>query len=84
MTYMKRYKRLCGCKVNIFYNNGAEKKYPNVFNHRGLHIPYRTRCKFHKLTLDIRSSYLDYKISGDKSCYWLKMWFKYQIKGDKQ
>ena len=66
MTYMKRFKRLCGCQVNIYHNNNAEQK---------------LSCKFHKLMLDIQSSYLDYKSSGDKSCYWIKMWFKYQIRG---
>ena len=79
---MKRFKRLCGCQVNIYHNNNAEQKLSSVFTHRGLHIPYKTRCKFHKLMLDIQSSYLDYKSSGDKSCYWIKMWFKYQIKGE--
>jgi|TARA_Y100000034_G_scaffold116143_1_gene154104 hypothetical protein len=63
---MKRYENKCGCRVNEAYDGRK-------------HIPYRTRCKLHKLKLDLISDYNDWKTGFDKTMYWTRKWIKHQL-----
>jgi|LULS01.1.fsa_nt_gb hypothetical protein len=72
-----RYNKRCGCLVQEMeeWSDGSGNAHK--------HIPYNTRCKFHKLQLDIISDYEDWKtgfVEGGRM-WWTRRWIKHQLFG---
>jgi hypothetical protein len=65
-----RYIKKCGCKVS---------NVPGPYGFK--HIPYRTRCKIHKLQLDLISDYNDWRTGFDRTMWWTRKWIKHQLFG---